>query len=854
MTEKVDILIGYFSKGETSGIDRYLSGLLTKIDHATQNVDFLSRNAGPKTRKIMRENGCGLIELPRNRHFLKQFLAIYRLIRKKQYDIAYFNISESHDCIGLLAAKLCGVKKIIVHSHSSCSPGNAISRRIRSFLNIICRPILYLTADQFLTCSNKAAKWLFPHRIFATKSYQIIPNAIDFNVFRYSTSAKKSTRSRIRQQYNIPDNALLLGHIGRFEHQKNNLFLIDILEKIRKTHPAYLICIGNHNEEFKNFQTYARKKGLLGYIITPGIMDNVPDFYQAFDIFLLPSNAEGLPVVAIEAQASGLPCLFSDQIDDSVKISQNTDFLPIKDPALWAEKIRAIVATPKSPLQNALLPVAKEYNLTTNTAFSNILNTIPSKIPKSYDLAIYLFFALHYLFNLTNIFNGLHLFLYPGAVCAFLVFIHRITHRLAAKPLLKDPLCRLLILFYISYLITAFFVTLYNPVGLIKTAIWTAFYLFFAFNYKLHQSLKNINYEIKQFFTYIVIIISLINLANLVLLLLGVSTKIVSPLTNSEILIGYAPWGRFYGLFYDPNYASIVCTCAILFSVYLIQHSKSLLTRILLALANVLQLTYMLAGQSRTGFVALGVGLVCYIVITLVTKAFKTIPKNRFLSGIILSIVTILLPLGIIKLPVLIHQASQSARSTYQTTDTTQEDDQDLPSDITISDVKTPILKLQRTDNRGDISNRRFDIWKSGFEIFSYSETSKVLGVGHSNVVDYAKDRIPKTYIVNNSFQDFDAFHNALIDLLVSQGLLGFFIILIIIIYLIYLAIKNHVILAKYPLVTPLFSSLIAICASSIFVSEIFYINNCCTFIFWVLLGYYYYFLQTNNQKRKHLS
>ncbi|MDO4987071.1 MAG: glycosyltransferase [Candidatus Saccharibacteria bacterium] len=845
------VLVGYISRGKTSGIDRYLLGVIKNVDRSTYTLDFLTRINEKSVQDLMAKNDFGLYQIPRNRHILKQFFAIKKIIKNKHYDIAYFNISESYNCIGLIAAKIFGVKHVIVHSHSSGSDGNFFAKNIKRLLNFIFKPIVYSLADEFYACSDCAAKWLFTRRIIKTHQYKLIPNAIDFTKFAHTPNEQKSIRKIICEKYHIPLNAAIIGHIGRFTHAKNNCFLIDILKETLKTKNTYLICVGEHTEDFNKFQNYAARQGVKEYIITPGIQTDTSDFYQAFDIFVLPSRFEGLPIVAIEAQASNLPCILSDRIDSAVKISKQAVFLPINNPKSWAQKI--LDFTKIKPHSNPLLEKAKQFN-STEPSEDIFAGNHYSYQSKSYDLAIYLFFALHYLFNLTNIFNGLHLFLYPGAACALLVFIHRITHRLTAKPLLKDPLCRLLILFYISYLITAIFVTLYNPVGLIKTAIWTAFYLFFAFNYKLHQNLKNINYEIKQFFIYIVIIISLINLANLVLLLLGISTKIVSPLTNSEILIGYAPWGRFYGLFYDPNYASVVCTCAILFSVYLIQHSKSLLTRILLALANVLQLTYMLAGQSRTGFIALGVGLVCYIVITLVTKTFKTIPKNRFLSGIILSIVTILLPLGIIKLPVLIHQASQSARSTYQTTDTTQEDDQDLPSDITISDVKTPILKLQRTDNRGDISNRRFDIWKSGFEIFSYSETNKVLGVGHSNVVDYAKDRIPETYIVNNSFQDFDAFHNALIDLLVSQGLLGFFIILIIIIYLIYLAIKNHAVLAKYPLVTPLFSALIAICASSMFVSEIFYINNCCTFIFWVLLGYYYYFLQTNNQKRKHLS
>ena len=164
---------------------------------------------------------------------------------------------------------------------------------------------------------------------------------------------------------------------------------------------------------------------------------------------------------------------------------------------------------------------------------------------------------------------------------------------------------------------------------------------------------------------------------------------------------------------------------------------------------------------------------------------------------------------------------------------------------------KEPKIQIGRNDNQEDISNRRFDIWKSGLEIFS---KNVIFGVGFPNITPIALDKYPNTYIVNNDFSDFDAFHNSVIDVFTSQGIIGGTIMTIIYLYVIIETIKRRKIIFDKNnkntreiiiLITCMFSIMI----SSMLLSQIYYINNACTFMFWALFGYYNCYLKSEERK-----
>ena len=183
-----------------------------------------------------------------------------------------------------------------------------------------------------------AGKWLFKDQPF-----QIIRNAIEAEMFKFNPEARR----QIRQKYNIKNN-FLIGHVGRFDTQKNHMFLLDVFAEIYKTIPkSKLILIGEgHLKEA--IQQKISTLNLEEHVILTGVRDDVNLFYNAFDLFVLPSLFEGLPVVAIENQANGCPTFLSSEITREAQISTNIDFIDLKK-ELWYKKIIEYIETHKTP-------------------------------------------------------------------------------------------------------------------------------------------------------------------------------------------------------------------------------------------------------------------------------------------------------------------------------------------------------------------------------------------------------------------------------------------------------------------------------------------------------------------------
>lgn len=358
------ILIGYINNGKIGGIDKYLLNFADKINSKDIQIDFLTRNNDEEFKNYLNSKGYNIYCIERNRHFIKQYKQMKKIL-KNNYDIAYYNISETYNCVGLIAAKKAKVKKIIVHSHSSNSSGkNILIRNAKRLLNYIFKPLVRKCANQYLACSDLAAKWLYTKKIAKNEQYEIIYNSIDFNKFKYN----QKSRNSIRNNYNI-DDKFIIGFVGRFGYEKNTLFLIDILcEVLKERDNSILLCIGE-GPYMDIFKTYAQEKNVLDKIVFAGVVDNSWDYYQAFDVFVLPSLYEGLPIVGVEAQISGCPSIFSDHITKHVIIGKNSYRESIKNVNAWKERICSIKSR-----ENELLEVAKNYDLNNSSQFDKIIN------------------------------------------------------------------------------------------------------------------------------------------------------------------------------------------------------------------------------------------------------------------------------------------------------------------------------------------------------------------------------------------------------------------------------------------------------------------------------------------------
>lgn len=268
------------------------------------------------------------------RAFFKFFYAI-KVIHECNPDIIHINASSPYDMLVGLSAKIAGTKKVIFHSHNSSMRKRS---RLQSTVMEICKRILPLLSDCNLACSEAAAIHMFPKRIIIKKKYMVIHNGIDTSKYLFSFEQSIEYRKKLHVENNF-----VIGHIGRFSAAKNHKKLIEIFEKVNKRCSETKLLLIGSGELDKEIKHMVKEKRLSDKVIFYGQSKEIPQLLQAMDCFVFPSLYEGLPLVVLEAQASGLPTIMSDTITKEAGVTSLAEFFPLNATAEeWAEKIMLI--------------------------------------------------------------------------------------------------------------------------------------------------------------------------------------------------------------------------------------------------------------------------------------------------------------------------------------------------------------------------------------------------------------------------------------------------------------------------------------------------------------------------------
>lgn len=222
----------------------------------------------------------------------------------------------------------------IIHSHST-SNGKGIQAAFKDILQLPLRR----QADYMFACSEEAGKWLFGKKAVRSERFHVVPNAIDCERFRFDPVLRESVRKELGVE-----ESFVIGHVGRLTPEKNHSFLFRIFQELLKREPnAALILLGDGKLR-DNLKKEASALGISDRVMFFGARRNVSDYYQAMDAFVFPSVWEGLGIAALEAQASGLPCLIADTVPRAVDIGASlVTFLPLDKPAAeWAGMIHSV--------------------------------------------------------------------------------------------------------------------------------------------------------------------------------------------------------------------------------------------------------------------------------------------------------------------------------------------------------------------------------------------------------------------------------------------------------------------------------------------------------------------------------
>lgn len=286
-------------------------------------IDVLAPNdVDSKIREDLVASDVRVFRIPnRNSKQLEYFKSLVSLLKKEKYDVLHVNGSSTIMSIELAAGFFAGVKVRIAHSHNTVTEHASLNKALR--------PAFEMFVSQRLACNEAAGKWLFKN-----KPFTVIDNGIFLDRYQYN----QDTRNKVRMNLGISPDTILIGHVGGFNHQKNQAFLLKLLKKLPNNYKLVLIGQGQLLDEVK---AESEELTLSDRVIFTGSVNNVPDYLSAMDAFVLPSRYEGQPFVLIEASASGLPIIASDKVSQEVNLTGKIKFVPLKT-ELWSRSVQSL--------------------------------------------------------------------------------------------------------------------------------------------------------------------------------------------------------------------------------------------------------------------------------------------------------------------------------------------------------------------------------------------------------------------------------------------------------------------------------------------------------------------------------
>ena len=352
-----------FKKGGTEAV---MFNIFNNINKSSFHIDFLilsNKEDNTEETNYLKKNGAKIFYITsRGDDYLKHKRELRLFFENNHYDIVHTHM----DAIGaevLKEALRSGVRVRIAHSHNTNQLPNP--KGIKEYLHkvvIMCEKIMTRKlANGYVACSTEAAKWLFGRNVVKQKNYLLFRNAIDVKKYVYSEEVRNEMRKRLGVV-----GKHVIGHVGRFDYQKNHEFLIEIFrEYLKKDEKAILLLVGD-GENKKYLESIIEAENLSKNVQFLGARDDINRLLQAMDVFVFPSRYEGLGVALIEAQLSGLPCLASSTIPREVEVSDNIRFLNIDDsPTVWSDTIYNVV-NKKDNVRNSPLKMVRSrgYDMT----------------------------------------------------------------------------------------------------------------------------------------------------------------------------------------------------------------------------------------------------------------------------------------------------------------------------------------------------------------------------------------------------------------------------------------------------------------------------------------------------------
>lgn len=317
---------------DSGGIESVVMNYYRHIDRSKIQFDFyFAENSAFPQKEELERLGAGIYPIPSYSRPLAYHKALYKAFKAGKYKIVHAHLSTM-SVFPLFAAWRAGVPVRICHNHTTAYWGEGP----KTLLKYILRPWNKLFATDYFACGETAGRWMYGDKLFDRGQVTVMPNAIDTKKFAYDPQA----RERLRREMKIPPDAFVMGHVGRFVYQKNHSFLTDIFAEVLKRQPNSSLLLVGEGPLMEAIQKKTQALGIENKVIFTGARRDVDKLYSVMDVFCLPSFYEGMPVVAWEAQANGLSCIFSEKITREAANDSNCQFLkPDQNAEEWAKAL-----------------------------------------------------------------------------------------------------------------------------------------------------------------------------------------------------------------------------------------------------------------------------------------------------------------------------------------------------------------------------------------------------------------------------------------------------------------------------------------------------------------------------------
>ncbi|WP_304809227.1 MULTISPECIES: glycosyltransferase family 1 protein [Erysipelotrichaceae] len=319
------------------GQESFLMNMYRNMDRTKVQLDFLTPFTCDNPDLKMEIESMGGQMFTYDHPFGENNNAVFKksvqdFLANHPYSIVHFHSGSTYALMeGAKLAHDAGIPVRVVHSH--CGGFKNLKYHVIKTLSI---PWLLKYPTDYLACSDLAAEWKFPKSVIRNHRYTVIRNAVDTDRFRLDPKL----REKIRTVLGVDANTPVLGHVGRFSLQKNHSFLIDIFAAVHRKSPEAILLLAGAGELEPEIRDKVKALDLENSVKFLGLRKDIPALMNAMDVFVLPSFFEGLPVVGVEAQATGLPVITSTAVARELPLKDLAQYIPLESsPEIWADAV-----------------------------------------------------------------------------------------------------------------------------------------------------------------------------------------------------------------------------------------------------------------------------------------------------------------------------------------------------------------------------------------------------------------------------------------------------------------------------------------------------------------------------------